>query len=90
MLFRSLDRGLDVGVTSDIDGDPRPQGLAPDCGADEYPSGVTTTPTPTSSPSVTPSPTVTWTPTLTPSATPSATRPPGGGGRIALPLVLRG
>ncbi|MCP4538737.1 MAG: hypothetical protein GY832_16510, partial [Chloroflexi bacterium] len=30
------DRGIDAGVSGDIDGDPRPLGAAPDLGADEY------------------------------------------------------
>lgn len=32
----ALDQGVDVGVSHDLDGDHRPQGLAPDIGADEY------------------------------------------------------
>ena len=32
----AIDRGLDAGVTTDIDGDPRPSGSAPDLGVDEY------------------------------------------------------
>ncbi len=32
----AIDQGVDAGVTSDIDGDPRPRGLAPDLGADEF------------------------------------------------------
>ena len=31
----ALDRGVDAGVSADIDGDPRPAGSAPDLGADE-------------------------------------------------------
>jgi uncharacterized repeat protein (TIGR01451 family) len=31
----ALDQGADVGVSTDFEGDPRPQGLAPDLGADE-------------------------------------------------------
>ncbi|NIA09845.1 MAG: hypothetical protein GWP10_08975, partial [Nitrospiraceae bacterium] len=30
------DAGVDAGVATDIDGDPRPWNLAPDIGADEY------------------------------------------------------
>ena len=32
----AVDRGVDAGVTTDIDGDSRPQGSAPDLGADEW------------------------------------------------------
>jgi hypothetical protein len=32
----AIDRGVNAGVTTDIDGEHRPQGLAPDLGADEY------------------------------------------------------
>ncbi len=32
----AIDRGVDAGVTIDIDGDARPFGAAPDLGADEY------------------------------------------------------
>ena len=31
----AIDKGVDAGVTTDIDGDPRPSGPAPDLGADE-------------------------------------------------------
>jgi hypothetical protein len=31
----AIDAGVDAGVTTDIDGDPRPMGLLPDIGADE-------------------------------------------------------
>ena len=31
----ALDRGAELGISSDFDGDPRPQGAAPDLGADE-------------------------------------------------------
>ncbi|MGD2146651.1 MAG: choice-of-anchor Q domain-containing protein [Anaerolineae bacterium] len=33
----AIERGVDAGVTSDIDGDARPQGAHPDIGADELP-----------------------------------------------------
>ncbi len=32
----AIDQGVDAGVTTDVDGDPRPFGPAPDLGADEY------------------------------------------------------
>jgi len=32
----AIDAGVEAGVTTDIDGDSRPQGAAPDIGADEY------------------------------------------------------
>jgi hypothetical protein len=32
----AIDRGVDAGVTSDIDGNARPYGSAPDLGAVEY------------------------------------------------------
>jgi fibronectin-binding autotransporter adhesin len=32
----AIDKGLDAGVSTDIDGQPRPDGDAPDLGADEY------------------------------------------------------
>jgi hypothetical protein len=31
----AVDAGRDVGITRDVDGDPRPVGAAPDVGADE-------------------------------------------------------
>ncbi len=33
----AIDRGVEAGITTDIDGYYRPQGLAPDLGADEFP-----------------------------------------------------
>jgi hypothetical protein len=33
----AIDAGVDAGVDHDLDGDPRPQGPAPDVGADEFP-----------------------------------------------------
>jgi uncharacterized repeat protein (TIGR01451 family) len=32
----AIDAGIEAGVDHDLDGDPRPQGFAPDIGADEY------------------------------------------------------
>jgi hypothetical protein len=36
----AIDRGVDAGVTTDIDGDPRPGGCRPDVGADEVAGGA--------------------------------------------------
>jgi hypothetical protein len=38
----ALDRGVDAGVTVDIDGDPRPIGAGYDLGADEFSTAVST------------------------------------------------
>jgi parallel beta-helix repeat protein len=38
----ALDRGVDAGVTVDIDGDSRPVGAGYDLGADEFPTAVST------------------------------------------------
>ena len=38
----AIDKGVDAGVITDVDGDSRPQGAAFDLGADEYMSGATT------------------------------------------------
>ncbi len=38
----AIDRGIETGLSSDIDGDLRPQGAAPDLGADEYGTGAAT------------------------------------------------
>jgi hypothetical protein len=34
----AIDRGVSAGITTDIDGEARPKGAAPDLGADEFPS----------------------------------------------------
>jgi len=36
----ALDAGVDAGVTDDIDRDPRPIGIRPDIGADEFPAAL--------------------------------------------------
>ena len=51
----AIDVGVDAGVTTDIDGDSRPQRGGYDIGADEYPE-VPPTPMPTSTPTKTPVP----------------------------------
>ncbi len=37
----AIDRGVDAGVDTDVDHQARPQGTAPDLGADEYPASCT-------------------------------------------------
>ncbi|MBC7264832.1 MAG: right-handed parallel beta-helix repeat-containing protein [Chloroflexi bacterium] len=101
----AIDQGVDVGVTEDVDGEYRPQGAAPDLGADEYPSGpsptVTPTHSPTASPTRSPTSTLTTTPTHTlapvvPSThTPTATVTSTGtliptARYIYLPIVMKG
>ncbi len=39
----AVDAGTDVGVNSDVDGDPRPTGPLPDVGADEFPAALSVT-----------------------------------------------
>ncbi|MDY7077970.1 MAG: S8 family serine peptidase [Chloroflexota bacterium] len=39
----AIDAGVDVGVTSDVDGDPRPVGARCDVGADEFPAALSVT-----------------------------------------------
>jgi hypothetical protein len=39
----AIDRGIDAGVTTDIDGDLRPTGFGFDLGADEFPAGLIVT-----------------------------------------------
>jgi hypothetical protein len=68
--------GVDVGVTTDIDGDPRPNGPLPEIGADELAQPASPTPTPTLTPSPTPTPTPTPTPSPTPTPTPSPSPTP--------------
>jgi len=65
------DRGIDIGVRTDIDGQARPDGAGYDIGADEYLSGPAATATPTRT--ATPTATLTRTPTATLTRTPSAT-----------------
>src|SRR5204863_7741942 len=60
-----VDMGASAGVTDDKDGDPRPNCLAPDIGADEIAGGICATPTPGG------------TPNPTPNATPATPTPSG-------------
>ena len=82
---QAIDRGVAAGVTSDIDGETRPSGGAPDLGADEYtgPGTRTATPTPSASPTSTPTATITVTRTPTITGTAQVYR------RVYLPLMLR-
>ncbi len=92
LLARSaaIDRGVDAGVTDDIDGDLRPLVAGYDIGADEWdPSKPTPTPTSTAANTPTWTPTTTNTPTATPSATPTST-PTAAEWHLYVPLVLKG
>jgi len=70
-----VDMGVDLGLTDDKDGDPRPNCLGPDIGADEIAGGICPTPTPSPSPigTITPTPPPPPTPTPTPTPTPPTT-----------------
>ncbi len=79
----AIDAGIDAGIYTDLDGNPRPQGEGFDIGAYErYRNLPTPTPThtptatPTSTHTPTPTPTPTHTPTDTPTNTPTATTTP--------------
>ena len=62
--------------TVDYEGSARIMGLAIDCGAYEYETGIVVTPAPTVTPTPTPGPTPTRTPTPTPGPTPTPTPTP--------------
>ncbi|MFZ1218372.1 MAG: hypothetical protein WAO00_03725, partial [Chthoniobacterales bacterium] len=66
--------GFGVGVTNDIDGEPR--NTPPDIGADEIGELPTPTPTVTPTPSATATPTATPTATATPTTSPTSTPTP--------------
>jgi fibronectin-binding autotransporter adhesin len=85
----AIDSGVDAGLTTDLDGDPRPQGEGFDIGADELPESPpseTPTTTPSPPPSSTPEPSATPTQTQTPTLTPT-TGPPAL--NLFLPLVIK-
>lgn len=77
----AIDNGVDAGITSDLDGELRPQGEGFDIGADELPQPPPSeTPTSTPEPSTTPAPD--QTPTVTPTSEPTANK-------LFLPVVIK-
>lgn len=66
----AIDNGVDAGITSDLDGELRPQGEGFDIGADELPE-LPPSETPTSTSSTTPEPSTTPAPAKTPTLTPT-------------------
>jgi hypothetical protein len=48
----AIDAGIDIGLTTDFDGNPRPRGAGYDIGVYEYQEGVQPTSTPTPTPPV--------------------------------------
>lgn len=76
ILIDSGTTAVAAAYTTDFSGDPVPQGVAYDIGAEEYPQEPAGTPTPTPTPTDTPAPTATNTPTPTATATPTFTPSP--------------
>lgn len=93
-LSAAIDAGTDLGVTNDFEGDTRPEGAAPDIGADESPFEAPSAPTPTATSTATATSmataTATGTATRTPMVEATGTATPPGQRQLFLPVIVRG